>query len=419
MPKNEKICIIGNGGAAVEAVKALRENQYEGEIHLVSDSAQPAYNPMLTTYYVSGKIEFEAMFPYGCNMDLYEQYDVTLHLGSPVAGLDTKTKAVSTASGAVYPYDKCLVATGASPFLPPIEGMDRERVYTMRTVEDAQKLKEALEKKPGKALVIGASMVGIKVVELLYDAGAEVCLADMAPCLFPLAAHQECACVIENRLTDKGIRLRFGAGIEKILEADGKLSGYFSDGKPPEEADLIAVCIGVRPNLGFIDREQIEIDRGILVDDHMRTSDPDVYAAGDVAQGMNLLTGKKQIIGLWPNARYQGRTAGRNMAGAEDVYSGAIPHNITHFMHMVFSGFGDLTSGTRTETEERNGGYVQRAWNGSNLVGVNMLDSSCAQIGIIKSAVEKGLQTGTPAEFEQLCSTKLRDKLLLEHFKRA
>ncbi len=418
MPENKTMCILGNGGAAIEAVKALRQSDFTGDIHMISDSIWPAYNPMLTTYYVSGKIDFSAMFPFGYDRDFYTRHEVKLHLGSPAVKLDTKTKTVNSATGCTWHYDKCLVATGASPFLPPIEGIKNKNVYAMRTVEDALKLKDTLKQSPKKGLVIGASMVGIKIVELLYNAGLEVCLADMAPCLFPLAAHKECACIIEERLVSKGIKLRFGAGIEKILEASGRLSGYFSDGEPPEEADIVVVCIGVRPNLGFIDKQQIELDRGIVVDEHMRSSNPDVYAAGDVAQGTNLLTGKKQIIGLWPNARYQGRTAGRNMAGREDTYSGTIPHNITHFMHMVFSGLGDLASGTRTETEQRNGGYVQKAWDDERLVGVNMLDNSCADIGIIKSALEKSLVTGNPADFRDLCSTRQRNDLLISHFRK-
>ena len=418
MPGNKTVCIIGNGGAAIEAINALRQNSYDGDIHLISNSMWPAYNPMLTTYYASGKIDFAAMFPFGYDMDFYNQNDVKLHLGSPVIKLDTQTKTVASASGCQWHYDKCLVSTGASPFLPPIEGINNKKVYAMRTVEDALRMKEALKGSPQKALVVGASMVGIKVVELLYNAGAQVCLADMAPCLFPLAAHKECACILEDRLAQKDIRLRFNAGIEKIQEESGKLLAYFSDGKDPEEADIIAVCIGVRPNLGFVDKTQIEIDRGIVVDDHMLTSDPDVYAAGDVAQGTNLLTGKKQIIGLWPNARYQGRTAGRNIAGSPDTYSGTIPHNITHFMHMVFSGFGDLTGGTRTQTQSENGGYIQLAWDKEKLMGVNMLDRSCANIGIVKNAFEKSLVSGTPFKTEDLCRYQMMGRLLLSRLSR-
>lgn len=406
MSNESTMCIIGNGCAAIEAIKALRENDHAGQIHLMTNRIWPSYNPMLTTYYIAGKIEFADLFPFGYNLDFYKQYDVKLHFGSPVVELDAENKFIRNEAGCKLEYDKCLVATGAKPFLPRIEGITNSRVYTLRTVEDALCLRKALQDSPKKALVVGASMVGIKVVELLYNAGLEVCLADQASHLFPLAAHPECAMIIENRLVEKGIKLRFDAAIQQIEESSQGLRAYFSESNNPEEADFIVICIGVHPSLSFINLDQIRVDKGILVDDQMRASNPDLFAAGDVAQGTNLLTGEKEIIGLWANARYQGRTAGRNMAGREDYYRGNIPHNMTHFMDMIFSGLGDLRNGTREEILRGANSYIHIVWNGEHLVGVNMLDRSCAGIGIIKNALEKSLITNTHIDVNGLCSIK-------------
>jgi 3-phenylpropionate/trans-cinnamate dioxygenase ferredoxin reductase subunit len=409
------MCIVGNGCAAIEAIRALRENDFAGQIHLISNSIWPSYNPMLTTYYVAGKIDFADLFPFGYNMSFYQQYDVKLHFGSPVVELDAENKVIRNEAGCKLEYDKCLVATGARPVLPHIAGINNSRVYTMRTVEDALSLRKALQDSPKKALVVGASMVGIKVVELLYNAGLEVCLADQAANLFPLAAHPECAKIIENRLVKKGIKLRLNVALQGIEENSQGLRACFSESDNPEEADLIVLCIGVRPNLSFINLDQIKVDNGILVDDQMRTSNPDLFAAGDVAQGTNLLTGEQQIIGLWANARFQGRTAGRNMAGREDFYRGNIPHNITHFMDMTFSGLGDL-NGTREEILRDEDSYTHLIWNGEQLVGVNMLGPSCSGIGIIKNALEKSLINNTHIDFDGLCSNKLQVNILSSYF---
>lgn len=411
------MCIIGNGSAAVEAIKALRENNYAGDINLISDSMWPSYNPMLTTYYVSGKIEFGDMFPFGYNMDFYKENNVKLHLGSPVVELDADKKTVITENGLKFEFDKCLIATGASPFMPPIKGINLKNVFAMRTVEDALKLKDALKKSPKKAVVVGASMVGIKVVELLKDAGLKVTLADQAPCMFPLAAHEECAHLIQQVLIDKGIDLKFGAAITGIEEIEKGLSVSF--GEDVVEADLVVICIGVRPNLKFVNRNQITVDRGIVVDDSMRTNNEDIYAAGDVSQGTNILTGEKQIIGLWTNARYQGRTAGRNMAGVKDTFKGNIPHNITHFMDMIFTGLGDLQHGDRHETRQTKDSYVHLVWNQEKLVGVNMLGDSCSNIGIIKNALEKRLISDSFLDSTCLCSNNLRDNLLINYFNKS
>jgi len=391
-PVREKgMVIVGNGCAGAECVKALRESGYNEKIHLLTDSRWPVSNPMLTTYYVAGKIGFDGLFPYGANQEFYQKYGVDVSHESPVVALNAKQKMVYTKSGQELKYDKCLIATGATPFLPPINSAGSNRIYTMRTVEDAIRLKEAMAKKPKKTLVIGASMVGIKVVELFYQAGAEVCLTDLAQHIFPTAAHFECSRVIEECLERKGVKLRFGAGIEEVKEMTRGVRAYFKGGTESEEADLLAMCIGVRPNIGFIDRKQVAADNGILVDGYMRTSMPGLYAAGDVAQGTNLLSGGSQMIGSWDNARYQGRTAGRNMAGGNEFFPGNIPHYITHFMGLDFVGIGDVDGHDKMEKKYDGKRFIQLFWKNGLLTGANFLDSY-TESGAIKNALIKGLR---------------------------
>ena len=387
----KSMVIVGNGCAGAECIKALRQSGYRGEIHLLTDSRWPIYNPMLTTYYVAGKIGFEGLFPYGADQEFYLKHGVDVYPESVVVALDAKQKVAHAKSGLEIRYDQCLVATGATPVLPLIEGIGSDRVYTLRTVEDAIRLKEAMIKEPKKALVIGASMVGIKVMELFYKAGVEVCLADLAEHIFPLSAHPECARIVEERLEQKGIQLRFGAGIEKVEETSRGVRAYFKGGTESEEADLLVMCIGVKANTGFIDRKQVAIDRGILVDEHMRTSIPGLYAAGDVAQGKNLLSGESEMIGLWSNARSQGRTAGRNMAGENESFRGNIPHNITHFMGMDFVGIGTVNDHDRMEKKYDGKTYLLLFWKDGLLAGANFLDNYTGS-GVVKNALMKGLR---------------------------
>jgi NADPH-dependent 2,4-dienoyl-CoA reductase/sulfur reductase-like enzyme len=389
--REKSMVIVGNGCAGAECIKALRQSGYREKIHLITDSRWPISNPMLTTYYVAGKIGFEVLFPYGAGQEFYLKYGVDVYPESPVVALDAEQKVVHAKSGLEIKYDQCLIATGAAPVSPPIEGIGSDRIYTLRTVDDAIRLKEAMVKKPKKALVIGASMVGIKVMELFYKTGVEVCLADLAEHIFPLAAHPECARIVEERLEQKGIQLRFGAGIEKVEETSRGIRAYFKGGTESEEADLLVMCIGVKPNTGFIDRKQVAIDRGILVDEHMRTRMPGLYAAGDVAQGKNLLSGESEMIGLWSNARSQGRTAGRNMAGGNESFRGNITQNITHFMGMDFVGIGNVNDHDRMEKKYDGKTYIQLFWKDSLLAGANFLDSYTGS-GVVKNALIKGLR---------------------------
>jgi NAD(P)H-nitrite reductase large subunit len=390
MASNSKIAIIGNGCAGAECIISLRKSGYRGEIHNFTDSRWPVYNPMLTTYYVSGKIGFDRLFPYGKDDDFYREFSVNEHPSSPVTGLDAEKKIVANQAGLEVNYSQCLIATGASTITPPIQGIDSDRVYYMRTVEDAIRLKRSMDKKPRRALVAGASMIGIKLVEVFYRAGVEVCLVDLADRIFPLISHKECSCLIERRLLEMGIKLRFGANIKRIEEVPAGIKASFDGCTESEVADLMVMSVGVRANTGFINRDQVEVKQGVLVEEHMQTNLPGLYAAGDVSQGHNLLTGTPQIIGLWANARYQGRTAGRNMAGIPETYPGNIPHNITHFMGMDFVGMGDVCEYDRMEIKHTGNRFLQLFWKDNLLSGANFIDAN-NESGVIKSALIKGL----------------------------
>lgn len=388
------IAIIGNGCAAAECIKALRESGHKGSIHVFTDSTWPIYNPMLTTYYAAGKISFEQLFPYGADDTFYKTYNVDLHPTSPVTTLDAAKKVVVNRQGYELAYDRCLIASGASSLLPPIEGSDSDRIHLMRTVEDAVKMKESLKKKPRRALVVGASMIGVKIVEMFHQAGVRTYLVDLADRIFPLIAHPDCSCVIEDHLSDMDIQCTFGTSVKKFEEHQDGIRACF-DEERFIEADLAVMCIGVRPNTSFIDRSQVEVQQGVLVDEYMQTSSPGLYAAGDVAQGNNLLTGQQQVIGLWANARYQGRTAGRNMAGLHETFAGNIPHNITHFMGIDFIGIGDTCNYDKTETSHTGGRFIQLFWKDRLLTGANLIDM-CTEAGVVKNAIIKSLLRKQP-----------------------
>lgn len=387
---SQKFAVIGNGIAAVEAIRMMRLHNYQDEIHLFSNETWPAYNPMLTTYYAAGKMDFEAFFPCGSNMDFYHQHHVNLHLGSPVMQLDVQKQKITNESGYELQYDKCLIASGASCFLPPIEGIKSKKVLTVRTIDDSLALKNALQEKPDKVLVVGASMTGIKIVELFLNAGSDVCLADQAHHIFPLAAHPACAEKVEDSLEKMGVKMRLGAAISRIVEQGDGIEAYFADHDLAEKADFIVLCIGARSNMSFVNQDEVATGAGVLVDDHMCTNVENLYAAGDVAQGTNLLTGKKETIALWANARYQGRTAGANMAGVNQTYPGNIPHNITHFLDMDFVGIGDVRNGSREEEIVTKDGYYYLVFNDKGLQGINMF-GRFHESGLVKSTMIKRL----------------------------
>lgn len=370
-----RYAIIGFGTAGYHAAQAIRERDKAGEIVVYGDTGLAPYNPMLTTYYIFGKLPRSGLFPFGPLEGIADRLGLAFR-HERVVKVRARDLTVETEGGAER-FDKILIATGATAFAPPVKGLAPEDAYLMRTVDDAQRLKDRLDRGDVKsAVVVGASMAGIKVVEVLEKYGVQVCLTDLAPHIFPLAAYPEVSAAIERRVARRGIHLRFGATIDHMEVREGKNVAVMTDGAQVP-ADLVSLCIGTRAATQVVQGE-VEIDRGILIDERMETSVPGVYAAGDCAQGANLESGERQIIGLWANANRQGAAAGANMAGGAARFEGNILHNITHFMDMDFIGFGDnRIQGELLEQGSLDGDglYVRAVVAGGKVAGANILDS--------------------------------------------
>ena len=400
----------GFGTAGYHALKAIRRLDAGGTVDVYTNTGLAPYNPMLTTYYAGGKLSYREMFPFGSLEEIQKTCSfrcICDTVKSVAAG-----RTVETEKGEVRSYDKILIATGASAFAPAIPGLEPERCFFMRTDEDALRLSRALEDKRVKsAVVVGASMVGIKVAELLAKRGIRTVLADLASCMFPLAAYEDVAAEIGRRVEQKGVSLRFGRTIERVEleagEAEQRPDAACGDageqrpgagcGRVPEpesasprrprqiavmtdgerlEADLVVLCIGTRANIGLADGG-IETNRAILVNERMETSAEGIYAAGDCCAGTNIQSGERQIIGLWANANHQGTVAGINMAGGNARFEGNILHNITHFMDMDFIGFGDnrIQGETLVFGSLKQGLYLKAVCRDGRIAGVNILDS--------------------------------------------
>ena len=375
--------IVGFGTAGYHAAQAIRERDKAGEIHVYGDTGLAPYNPMLTTYYIFGKLPQSGLFPFGPLDDMADRLGLT-YRRERVKKVHADGLLVETETG-TEGYDKILIATGATAFAPPVKGLRAGDTFLMRTVDDAQRLKDRLDRGDIRsAVVVGASMAGIKVVEVLEKYGVHTCLADLAKNIFPLAAYPEVSAAIEKRVAKRGIDLRFGATIDHMELWEGQKIAVMTDGAAVP-ADIVALCIGTRAATQVVQGE-VDIDRGILVNERMETSAPGIYAAGDCSQGVNLESGEKQIIGLWANANRQGAAAGANMAGGKVHFEGNILHNITHFMDMDFIGFGDnriqgelLEQGTLED-----GLYVRAVIADGKIAGANILDSYRIS-GIIKN----------------------------------
>lgn len=387
----KKHAIVGFGCAGYNAARSIRHYDTSAEIDVFDATGQPPFNPMLSTYYASERLGIDEVFPFGGLDEIAQSLKLNI-LDSHVERIDTAEKSVVTKDGTRRAYDSILIATGASALIPGFLQCAGERFFLMRTLSDAQRLRSFIEQNSIRtAVVVGGSMVGIKVAELLHARRIETTIVDAAPYLFPLAAYAETAGEVQRRLESCGVRFAFDAKVSAIDErgitlADGTLM----------EADIVCLCIGTQANLQLVANTEVvqdtavNIGRGIIVDNRMQTNVPGIYAAGDCCEGMNLQTGKTAIIGLWANAGAQGSCAGANMAGEISEYYGNILHNITHFFDMDFIGLGDVSlPGERHRFDGRDF-TIDAVINGGHLQSVNIFGNYKIS-GILKNHLTKRL----------------------------
>lgn len=364
------VAIIGYGTAGVNAAIALRRAGWEGEVHVFSDIDTPPYSPILTSYYAGGEKTFEQCFPWSA--DELADLRLTVHEGCPVTSLEPEAHLVRTPQGD-FTYDKCLIASGAHPVTAGFPSLRGYEPLVLRTLDDAERLRMALEDAScGRVLVSGASMVALKALEACLNRGVEVELVGMNPHVLDFNALPAAAERFERGLKAKGVKLRLGQMIADVELADadagtdagvsgGKLTVTFSDGDV-ERFDEVVVAHGVRSNLGFLAEGALEADRALLVDEFMRTSNPDVYAAGDVAQALELVSGERRVVGIWKSAALQGACAGTAIAAElagrapapADAYRGSIPTNTIAVSGTLFISAGsvELSEDRRVEVRE-------------------------------------------------------------------
>jgi len=335
--------IIGNSAAAIGAVEGIRSKDREGKITLISDEPYHTYSRPLISYYLGGKVSLEKM-AYR-REDYYREQQVTPLLGKKALELNPRDRRVVLDDGQSLGYDQLLLATGGKPFIPPLDGTDKEGVHTFLKLDDAVKLREEVEAGT-RVVVIGAGLIGLKAAEGLAALGADITVVELADRVLSTILSADAAAMVQAHLENQGIRFELANTGTKIL-GDRRVTGLeLKDGRKLA-CDLVVVAVGVTPNTDLAKAAGIEVNRGILADEHMMTSIPGIYAAGDVAEGMDLLFNQKRVLPLWPSAYKQGETAGRNMAGKETIYPGGFALN-----SIGFFGLPLVTAGMSVPGEE-------------------------------------------------------------------
>lgn len=315
----EKYLIIGNGTAAVSAVEGIRTLDPSGRITVISREEHPAYCRPLISYYLEGKASPARM---SCRSESFYKDNSAEVIYGTAASLDPNAKKVRLESGTELEYTKLLIASGSSPFVPPMDGLETvsSKGFFM-TLDDAYVL-ERMTDENSRVLIVGAGLIGLKCAEGLAERVKKITVCDLAQKVMPSILDDEAAEMVKSRLKAAGIELMLG---DTAARFEGSKAVMRSGAEV--EFDVLVIAVGVRPNISMFKDAGVECGRAITVDSHMRTSIPDIYAAGDCTESIDISCGGVKVMALMPNANIQGFCAGVNMAGGDKSFDNAVPMN--------------------------------------------------------------------------------------------
>ncbi|MBS3783685.1 MAG: NAD(P)/FAD-dependent oxidoreductase, partial [Anaerolineae bacterium] len=273
--------IIGGGVAGVTAARQLAGRvSDDDDIHILSAESYPYYPRPLLWRFIAGAMEQEQL--YFQPLSWYEKKGIQFHLDTDVTALDGEAHRLTLGDGSEISYDRLLLATGARPFLPPVEGTDRRGVFTLRTLDDAKRIKAHAEKLP-QAVVIGGGLLGLETARAIREAGPRVRVIEIADHLLPRQLDAEGARVLRTLLEEQGLEITTGSIVEAVL-GDHSVEGVRTKEGRSIEAQLVLFSTGIRCRAALAREAGLEVNRGAIVDEQMRTSVGDVFAAGDIAE---------------------------------------------------------------------------------------------------------------------------------------
>jgi 3-phenylpropionate/trans-cinnamate dioxygenase ferredoxin reductase subunit len=334
--------VVGGGLAAAKTAEALRDQGFTGRVVLVSDEGELPYErPALSKGYLQGKAERDTLFVHPA--DWYGEHGVELRLGVAATALDVTRRQVTLADGATVGYDKLVLATGAEPRRLGVPGATLAGVLHLRDVGDSDRVRAALAG-TGRVVVVGAGWIGLETAAAARKAGREVTVLDRAelPLLHVMGA--ELGKVYADLHRANGVDLRLGVTVTELTGADGAVTGVrLADGTHVEAATVV-VGVGAAPRTALAEAAGLKVDGGIVVDQHLRTSDPDVLAVGDVASAFNPLIGETVRVEHWANALNQPKVAAASMLGKDAVYD-RVPYFYSDQFDMGMEYSGHVADG--------------------------------------------------------------------------
>jgi len=348
MARKLRQVIVGNGGAALSAIKAIRKEGQSCDILLISAENCNAYSPVMITYYLSRRISKGQLFIADSNF--YKQNDVVTIFGDKAVGLEPSKQTLHLESGRQVAYDNLLIATGASPKSLEGEHLEATNIISLRTMLDVEKISELTET-AREVIIIGGGLVGLQIADALYKEGIKLTIIEGFERILFRNFDGACAETIQRKMESRGVSILCGTGVRRAKK-EGEKVVVISDSGQEFKGDMVIVCMGVDPNIGWLRNSSVRVNRGILVDEFMRTSFENIFAAGDVTEGNEVVTGQTEVLPGWGMACIQGRIAGLNMAGCQVRYAGRLIENTATLFGLTAASIGLISATAGKGLEE-------------------------------------------------------------------
>ncbi len=388
--------IIGAGPAGVTAADTLRKGDPNCEIVMIGGEPEPPYSRMAIPYVLTGLIAEEGTY-LRKDEGHYDNGAITYRQGM-VERVDAAAKTVHFVDGGSQNYETLLIATGASPIRPPVDGLDLPGVYHCWTLEDCRHIAR-LADKGAHVTLMGAGFIGCIIMEALAERGVNLTVVEAQDRMVPRMMNEAAGNMVKDWCLKKGIDVHTSTMVTK-LEASGDSEDTLLvdlDNGSQIPAHLVVVATGVKSNIAFMESAGVKMDQGILVDEHMQSSVDGIFAAGDCAQGPDFSTGGWAVHAVQPTAVDHGRVAAMNMLGTPTPYKGSLNMNVLDTVGLISASFGawdGVENGEHAEAIDADGfKYMRLEFDGDKIVGALSLGRT-DHIGVLRGLIQTEVPLG-------------------------
>lgn len=393
-----EIVIIGNSAAGIGAIEAIRKYDNSSRITVISEENYPAYSKPFIKDVLGEKADFEKItFK---DEQYYKKKNINAILGKKAISINSEKKVVALENGKKIPYEKLLIATGGKTVIPPIKGLQKKSVFQFMTYDDALKIhnyikKDLKAKKKITAVVIGGGLIGFSAAVGLSKLNVKVVIVELLPYILNRIFDKESSIIAQKILNSNGIDIITNNSVVSVNSKGNKVTGVTLKNGKKIQCNIVILAPGVTPNLEICEKTKIKTNRGIIVDNYLRTNIPEIFSAGDVCESPDGLTGKNNVIAIWPNAYRQGYFAGLNIINKKREFPGSFVLNSIDLFGVssVSGGIFDVNDNNYEILSDRDGNsfnYKKIIIQKNKIVGyifINETDKSGIFYGLLTNKV--------------------------------